>query len=208
MQKLYLIVFYTFLLIFPSKDLISYEEYLLLTSLINFGFIITLILKESSLRKKMENYLTFLVEGLLLAFGVSLWYEWLNISNIFFDKSSKSLFMQGNTALYLIGSILILILLKREKLIKTSTLIINIVLALISFHIPFISFALFLFNLSLYREWFWLSKVSLGLIVICLFLLYHSFSASFVVKSISTFALGLIMLGTYVFIKRKGGKNE
>lgn len=208
MQKLYPIVFYTFLLIFPIKDLIFYEEYLLLISIVNFIFIILLILKERVLRRKTQNYLAYLVEGLLLGLGISVWYEWLNMSDIFFDKSNRSIFMQGNTAIYLIGSVLILFLLKKEKLIKTNTFIINIVLALISFQIPFISFALFLFNCSLYREWFWLSRVSLGLIVLCLFLLYHSFSASFAVKSISTFAMGLIMLVTYIYIKRKGDKNE
>lgn len=210
MQKIYLYVFYTFLLIFPIKNFISYSNYLLIISIINFIFVILLIIKEEHLRKinLKAMYLHFLVESLFLAFGISLWYEWLNIINIFYEAERGIGFSSGNTMLYLLGNAYILYLLKKEKLIKTNTLIINILLALISIQIPFVSFALFLFNFSLYREWFLLSKLSLGLIVISLFLLYHSISTNFIIKSISTFALGLIMIGSYIYLKRKGVNND
>lgn len=210
MQKIYLSVFYTFLLIFPIKDFISYRNYLLIISIINFIFVILLIVKEEHLRKfnLKAIYLHFLAESLFLAFGISLWYEWLNIMNIFYEAERGIGFSSGNTMLYLLGNAYIIYLLKKQNLIKMNTLIINILLALISIQIPFVSFVLFLFNLSLYREWFLLSKFSLALIVMSLFLLYHSISTSFVIKSISTFALGLIMIGSYIYLKRKGVNND
>ncbi len=210
MQKIYLPVFYSFLLILPLKEIVSYGNYLLIISILNFLFIIFLLYKEKYLRKisLKSLYLPFLAESLVLGLGISLWYEWLNIMNIFYEAEKGIGFTKGNTVLYLLGNIYILYLLKKEKLIKTNTLIINIAFALISIQIPFVSFALFLFNLSLYREWFLLSKLSLGLIVVSLFLLYHSISTSFIIKSISTFALGLIMTGSYIYMKRKGVNND
>ena len=210
MQKIYLPVFYTFLLMLPMEDFISYSNYLLIVSIINFIFIILLIIKEEHLRKfnLKSMYLPFLVESLFLALGISLWYEWLNIMNIFYEGEKGIGFTRGNTLLYILGNAYILYLLKKQNLIKINTLIINILLAFISIQIPFVSFALFLFNLSLYREWFLLSKLSLGLIVISLFLLYHSISTSFIIKSISTFVLGLIMIGTFIYMKRKGVNND
>lgn len=210
MQKLYLMVFYTFLLVFTIEDVISYGNYLLMISIVNFIFIIILLFKEDKLRKNIfrENYLIFLIESLTIGFGISIWYEWLNITNIFYEADRGMDFTRGNIILYIVGSVYIIYILRKEKLVKKNIVIINTILALMSIRIPFISFALFLFNLSLYREWFLLNKMSLGLVVMSLFLLYHRISTTFVIKSVSTFSLGILMLVSYVYIKRKGGKCE
>jgi hypothetical protein len=86
--------------------------------------------------------------------------------------------------------------------------ILNGLVLLLSIKVPFIAFSLFIYNLSDYNDFLELKKFSYTFLLLSTFLLYHSFTISFVQKSIVVGIVGLCMLIAYFYLKVDEKEND
>lgn len=183
----------------------EYRYLLVLITLINFGVLAVTLLNQDRFRKSKfgKSYKLVVVELIFTSLLLSVYYEFDYIS-LFFRNGEKDYFVYVQNIIYALSNIYLLTQLNMPKRYKVS----NGLLLLLSIKVPFIAYVLFVYNLSIYYGWRELKKVAYVFLLAVPFLMYHTFTISFLQKSMVIGGIGLGMLAIYIYLNKVGDGIE
>lgn len=193
-------------LIFLEHSDFGYKNIVAIIALINFGLICICFYFQDFIRKSVfgGSYRLILTELILTSFAFSIYYEFEFVSQ-FFGREASLFLVYFQNIVYALANIYLLF---KMNYLSVKYRVFNGLILILSIKVPFIAFSLFIYNLADYNGYGELKKFSYVFLLLSTFLLYHSFTITFIQKSIVVGIVGICMLIAYFYLKAGEREND
>lgn len=184
----------------------EYKNIVASIALINFGLICICFYAKDLIRRSVfgVSYRLILTELILTSFAFSIYYEFEFVSH-FFGREASLFLVYFQNIVYALANIYLLL---KMDYLSVKYRIFNGLILILSIKVPFIAFSLFIYNLADYNGFDELKKFSYVFLLLSTFLLYHSFTITFIQKSIVVGIVGICMFAAYFYLKAGEKEND